>query len=44
MFALTGRVEDVAQLLGLASLDRAQRLVDTEWQSAWGDLAREDEG
>lgn len=44
MFALTGRVEDVAQLLGLASLDRAQRLVDIEWQTAWGDLAREDEG
>lgn len=44
MFAMTGRVEDVAQLLGLASLDRAQRLVDIDWQSAWGDLAREDEG
>lgn len=44
MFALTGRVENVAQVLGLASLDRAHRLVDIEWQSAWGDLAREDEG
>jgi site-specific recombinase XerD len=44
MFAMTDRVEDVAQLLGLASLDRARRLVDFEWQSAWGDLAREDEG
>lgn len=44
MFSLTGRVEDVALLLGMASLDRARRLIDLEWQSAWSDLAREDEG
>lgn len=34
-YALTNRVEDVAALLGLVSLDAAARLVDPEWQHRW---------
>ena len=35
-YALTGRVEDVAQLLGLASLDTAAGFLDHSWQDRWG--------
>lgn len=35
VYAKTGRVEDVAAHLGIASLDSAQRLVDWEWQRRW---------
>ena len=43
-YAITGRVEDVADVVGLASLDRARALVDPEWQARWADAARLDEG
>jgi hypothetical protein len=39
-YALTGRVEDVAHLLGLSSLDTAAHFVDHAWQDRWGDFAR----
>ena len=35
-YALTNRVEDVADLLGLVSLDSAHRLIDRDWQATWG--------
>lgn len=44
LYARTQRVEDVARLLGLASLDRTARLIDPVWQSCWGEDARQDEG
>lgn len=40
VYAQTGRVEDVARTLGLASLDAAFRLVDTQWQQRWGEVIR----
>jgi site-specific recombinase XerD len=40
-YALTNRVEDVAALLGLVSLDAAMRSVDPVWQQTWGDTVRE---
>ena len=43
-YAITGRVEDVADVVGLASLDRARALVDPDWQAQWADAARVDEG
>jgi integrase len=43
-YALTGRVEDVAQLLGLASLDTAAGLLDEDWQDRWGPIVRLDAG
>jgi site-specific recombinase XerD len=39
-YALTNRVEDVAQLLGLASLDNALRTIDPQWQATFGDTIR----
>lgn len=39
-YALTNRVEDVADLLGLRSLDRAMARVDQQWQAAWADEVR----
>ncbi len=38
VYARTGRVEDVAQRLGIVSLDAAHRLLDSEWQRQWGQL------
>jgi hypothetical protein len=39
-YALTLRVEDVAQHLGLSSLDAAAHFVDHAWQDRWGDHIR----
>ncbi len=41
-YALTGRVEDVADVLGLRSLDAARRRLDADWQAAWADQIRGD--
>lgn len=35
VYAMTGRVEDVARSLGIGSLDAAYRLLDWEWQHRW---------
>jgi hypothetical protein len=43
-YARTNRVEDVAQLLGLVSLDAAMRYVDTDWQVRFGAHVREQQG
>ena len=43
-YALTERVEDVAYLLGLASLDTAAGLLDDDWQDRWGSIVRLDLG
>jgi hypothetical protein len=40
-YAQSGRIEAVAWLLDLRSLDAAARLIDHEWQSRWGRLIRE---
>lgn len=37
-YARTGRVEDVARHLGMASLDAAYRLLDEGWQQRWGHI------
>jgi site-specific recombinase XerD len=34
-YAMTGRIEAVADLLGRRSLDSARQLIDPNWQSAW---------
>jgi len=34
-YALTGRVEDVAIMLGLQSLDTAYSFIDPAWQRDW---------
>lgn len=39
-YALTNRVEDVAALLGLSSLDTAFRTIDPAWQAQWGEAIR----
>jgi hypothetical protein len=39
-YALTGRVEAVADLLGRRSLDLARRLIDPDWQVAWAPQVR----
>jgi hypothetical protein len=39
-YALTRRVEDVAQRLGLSSLDAAAHFVDHAWQDRWGEHIR----
>ena len=44
IYALTGRVEDVADVVGIASLDLALRLIVPEWQAQWAETARLDEG
>ncbi len=36
VYARTGRVEDVAEVLGIVSLDAAYGLIDWEWQRHWG--------
>ena len=41
-YAVTGRVEDVADLLGRRSLDAAARLVAPHWQAAWAEHVRAD--
>lgn len=43
-YAEVGRIEAVAELLGLRSLDTAARLIDHEWQSRWGGVIREAAG
>jgi integrase len=43
-YALTRRVEDVAQQLGLSSLDTAAHFVDHAWQDRWGDVIRASAG
>jgi integrase len=40
VYAHTGRVEDVAQLLGSRSLDSAFRFIDPLWQEQWGEVIR----
>jgi len=40
LYAEVGRIEAVAQLLGLRSLDTTARLIDQEWQSRWGLVIR----
>ena len=40
-YARTNRVEDVAELLGLHSLDRAMAKIDHQWQSAWAEQVRQ---
>ncbi len=44
VYAITGRVEDVASRLGLVSLDSARQLVDDHWQQRFGDEVRRDPG
>lgn len=39
-YALTNRVEDVAALLGLKSLDAAMTYIDPAWQQTWADTIR----
>ncbi len=39
-YALTGRVEDVADHLGMASLDTAAGFLDHSWQDRWGPTVR----
>lgn len=39
-YALTNRVEDVAALLGLKSLDAAMTYIDPTWQETWADTIR----
>lgn len=39
-YAMAGRVEEVAALLGLTSLDAAMGYVDLEWQRTYGDEVR----
>lgn len=41
-YALSNRVEDVAQHLGLVSLDAAARMVDNDWQHRWAEVIRAD--
>lgn len=43
-YARTNRIEDVATLLGLVSLDAAMRLIDREWQSTHATTVREQQG
>lgn len=38
IYARSGRVEDVAQTLGVVSLDAAFRLVDPHWQQRWSSI------
>lgn len=40
VYARTGRVEDVAEHLGIVSLDAAYRLLDWQWQQAWGRVGK----
>lgn len=40
-YARSGRIEDVATLLGIRSLDSARRLIDFEWQQRWGETAHD---
>jgi len=40
-YAVTNRVEDVADLLGLQSLDAARCYIDRDWQHTWADTIRQ---
>lgn len=42
VYALTGRIEDVASHLGIPSLDSALGLIDNDWQQRFGDEVRRD--
>ncbi len=44
IYALTGRVEDVADHLGMASLDTAAGFLDASWQDRWESAVRSDVG
>ncbi len=44
IYARTGRVEDVAERLGIVSLDAAYRVLDWEWQRQWGQGTAVDSG
>jgi hypothetical protein len=39
-YAISGGVEEVAELLGVTSLDTAARFVDPVWQDQWGEVVR----
>lgn len=39
-YAEAGRIEAVAELLGLRSLDATARMIDQDWQSRWGPVIR----
>ncbi|MBF4766601.1 hypothetical protein ISU10_02325 [Nocardioides agariphilus] len=41
-YARSGRIEDVAGLLGIRSLDAARRLIDLDWQQRWGEEVLDD--
>lgn len=41
LYAVTGRVEAVAERLGITSLDAAARLLDPTWQQQWGQTVRD---
>lgn len=43
-YAITNRIEDVANLLGLSSLDAARRYIDNQWQGTHAAAARDDLG
>lgn len=43
-YALTGDIEQVASLLGLASLDSARSLISPSWQRDWADAVRLEAG
>lgn len=40
-YAVTGRMETVADLLGRRSLDAVRRLIDRDWQLQWADHVRD---
>lgn len=42
-YAQTSRIEDVAELLGLSSLDSATRFIDPAWQATYGEQVRDSE-
>lgn len=44
LYALTGRIEDVAAHLGIESLDSARRLIDNQWQHRFAEAVRGDAG
>ena len=43
-YALTERVEEVARVLGLSSLDTAMTFIDPGWQAKWAVVVRADAG
>lgn len=40
VYARTGRIEAVAEQLGMTSFDTASRLIDRAWQQRWGEVIR----